>query len=146
MISTVSLIRCVRYITSITSVAAHDIADMVYNMVSQRPIIPMMCIGTPNTTDRLSIRNVIRHIRCCQLWLRRSRNMVSRCISFDFIVFEFCRTKLVPFCGFYPFLPLFFHSFTLFYGSCFLVVLIIWSNFVPNSTKLYNNHDEILTL
>lgn len=91
-------------------------------MVSQRPISPTMCIGTPNTnTDKLSMRNVIRHSRCCQLWLRWSRNEVSRCMSLDFIINVLCYAKLPFFYLFHAFLPLFLLPFTFIYGCRFLV-------------------------
>ena len=89
---------------------------------SQRPISPTMCIGTPNTnTDKQSMRNVIRHSRCCQLWLRWSRNEVSRCMSFNFIVNVLFSAKLPFFNLFHAILPLFLHAFTFIYGCRFLV-------------------------
>ena len=67
-IATVSDRRCCIYKVVITTVATHIMADMAYSVELSVPISPMMCIGTPaKITDKLSIKNVIRHKRCCQL-------------------------------------------------------------------------------
>ena len=90
VIATFSDKRCSKKQTKITSVATQVRADKACSATWLRPINPKMCIGTPATiTDKLSTKNVIRHIRCCQLWLRRSRKMVSRCVSFKLIVFQY---------------------------------------------------------
>ena len=81
-------IRRVIYKTNSTTVINHIRADMAYSLPLLRHTIPMMCIGTPATiTVKQSVKNMIRHRRCCQLLLRWSRNLVSRCIFFDFILF-----------------------------------------------------------
>ena len=67
-IATVSDRRCCIYKVVITTVATHIMADIAYSVELSVPISPMMCIGTPaKITDKLSIKNVIRHKRCCQL-------------------------------------------------------------------------------
>lgn len=85
--------RRMRNRASTVAVYAHVSMERALSTLSPcRPMRPPICMGIRITAvAKLSIKNVMRQSRCCQSWLRWSRNLLSFCL----VLFPVCLVSIV---------------------------------------------------